>query len=174
MESFWLYCFSLLTLSLSYSSLFTISPLSSALPCPLPLPSPFLCCSAVLLEDRRNADAIYIRGMCIMRQGNPEKAMDYFKQALQFDPDHKTSRAAFRVCVCVHVRERCVCARTCVCTCVRVRICVYVRTRVCMCVCVCVHVCPCVCVRACVCVCVCMHACVCVCAKSGYIVCRIR
>lgn len=75
----------------------------SLLPSLPPLPSP-RGCSAVLLENRRNADAIYIKGMCIMRQGNPEKAVDYFKQALQFDPDHKTSLAAFRVCVCAHVQ----------------------------------------------------------------------
>ena len=96
--------------------------LCSFSPLPLPsLPSP-VSCSAVLMEDRRNADAIYIKGMCIMRQGNPEKAMEYFKQALQFDPDHKTSRGAFRVCV-----VWCVCVCVCVCACVRACKCLFVQ-----------------------------------------------
>jgi DnaJ family protein C protein 7 len=53
-------------------------------------------CNGVLLIDRRNADAIYIRGMCLLKQGNPEKATEYFRQALQLDPDHHRSRIAIR------------------------------------------------------------------------------
>ena len=54
-------------------------------------------CSGILLMDRRNVDAIYVRGMCLMKQGNEEKAVDFFRQALQLDPDHHRSRAAIKV-----------------------------------------------------------------------------
>ena len=53
--------------------------------------------SGILLMDRRNVDAIYVRGMCLMKQGNVEKAVDFFRQALQLDPDHHRSRTAIRV-----------------------------------------------------------------------------
>jgi DnaJ family protein C protein 7 len=34
--------------------------------------------------------------MCLLKQGNPEKATEYFRQALQLDPDHHRSRIAIR------------------------------------------------------------------------------
>ena len=44
-----------------------------------------------------NSEAVYVRGMCLLRQGNPEKAVEYFKQVLTLDPDNQRARQSLRV-----------------------------------------------------------------------------
>lgn len=44
-----------------------------------------------------NADAIYVRGLCLYYQDNTEKAFQHFQQVLRLAPDHSKARDALRV-----------------------------------------------------------------------------
>eukprot|EP01135_Chromosphaera_perkinsii_P002851 Nk52_evm6s229 gene=Nk52_evmTU6s229 len=48
--------------------------------------------SGVLQDDGNNAEAAYVRGVALYKQGNSEQAIAHFKRALRCDPDHKKSR----------------------------------------------------------------------------------
>ncbi|KAJ8675890.1 hypothetical protein QAD02_011676 [Eretmocerus hayati] len=43
----------------------------------------------VLHTDKQNADAIYVRGMCLYYQDNVDHAFKHFQQVLRLAPDHK-------------------------------------------------------------------------------------
>ena len=44
-----------------------------------------------------NADAIYVRGLCLYHQDNIDKAFQHFQQVLRLAPDHKKARDIYRV-----------------------------------------------------------------------------
>ena len=44
-----------------------------------------------------NADAVYVRGLCLYYQDNVDKAFQHFQQTLRLAPDHTKAREAYRV-----------------------------------------------------------------------------
>jgi len=52
--------------------------------------------SDLIRGDGTNADAIYIRGLCLYYQDNIEKAFTHFQQVLRFAPDHTKAREAYK------------------------------------------------------------------------------
>lgn len=44
--------------------------------------------NSILHVDKGNADAIYVRGLCLFYQDNVEKAFSHFQQVLRLAPDH--------------------------------------------------------------------------------------
>ena len=48
--------------------------------------------SAVLREDTNNAEATFVRGLVLYRQGNADSAKVHFQQALRLDPDYTRAR----------------------------------------------------------------------------------
>lgn len=53
--------------------------------------------SYTLLIDKQNADAIYIRGMCLYFQDNVDKAFAHFQQVLRLAPDHAKALEIYKV-----------------------------------------------------------------------------
>ncbi|XP_046859863.1 dnaJ homolog subfamily C member 7-like [Xenia sp. Carnegie-2017] len=49
--------------------------------------------NSVLRENNRNADALYVRGLCLYYQDNEEQAFKCFTNVLKIDPDHKKAKA---------------------------------------------------------------------------------
>lgn len=47
--------------------------------------------------DSTNADALYVRGLCLYYEDCIEKAVQFFVQALRMAPDHDKARLACRV-----------------------------------------------------------------------------
>ena len=47
-----------------------------------------------------NADALYVRGMCLYYQDSTEKAFQHFQEVLRRDPDHHKSKDIYRVSAC--------------------------------------------------------------------------
>lgn len=56
--------------------------------------SPF---SDILRMDSTNADALYVRGLCLYYEDCIDKAVQFFVQALRMAPDHDKARLACRV-----------------------------------------------------------------------------
>lgn len=58
-----------------------------------------ICCthSLVLASDNRNADALFVRGLCLYYDDNIEKAQQHFKHVLKMNPDHEKARETFKV-----------------------------------------------------------------------------
>lgn len=54
-------------------------------------------CSDILRMDSTNADALYVRGLCLYYEDCIEKAVQFFVQALRMAPDHEKACAACRV-----------------------------------------------------------------------------
>ncbi len=54
--------------------------------------------SDILRLDGMNADAVYVRGLCLYYQDNVEKAFQHFQQCLRLAPDHTKARDIYRVC----------------------------------------------------------------------------
>lgn len=52
----------------------------------------------ILRQDKINADAIYIRGLCLYNNDDFEKALTHFQQALRLAPDHLKAKEAYKVC----------------------------------------------------------------------------
>ncbi|PVD39415.1 hypothetical protein C0Q70_02045 [Pomacea canaliculata] len=50
----------------------------------------------ILTREGMNADAIYVRGLCLYYQDNTEKAFQHFQQVLRLAPDHSKARDALR------------------------------------------------------------------------------
>merc|ERR1712226_38028 len=50
----------------------------------------------LLRADGNNADAIYVRGLCLYYQDNVQKAFQHFQQVLRLAPDHQRARTAYR------------------------------------------------------------------------------
>lgn len=44
-----------------------------------------------------NADALYLRGLCLYYQDFPDKALTHFTRVLQADPDHTRSKESIKV-----------------------------------------------------------------------------
>lgn len=44
-----------------------------------------------------NADALFVRGLCLYHEDNIDKAQQHFRQVLKFNPDHKKARETFKV-----------------------------------------------------------------------------
>lgn len=49
--------------------------------------------------DSTNADALYVRGLCLYYEDCIDKAVQFFVQALRMAPDHEKARLACRVTV---------------------------------------------------------------------------
>lgn len=47
--------------------------------------------------DSTNADALYVRGLCLYYEDCIEKAVQFFVQALRMAPDHEKACVACRV-----------------------------------------------------------------------------
>ena len=47
--------------------------------------------------DATNADALYVRGLCLYYEDCIDKAVQFFVQALRMAPDHEKARLACRV-----------------------------------------------------------------------------
>ena len=58
--------------------------------------------SDILRMDSTNADALYVRGLCLYYEDCIEKAVQFFVQALRMAPDHDKARLACRVSNSVH------------------------------------------------------------------------
>uniref|UniRef100_A0A8C2ZTE6 DnaJ homolog subfamily C member 7 n=1 Tax=Cyclopterus lumpus TaxID=8103 RepID=A0A8C2ZTE6_CYCLU len=52
--------------------------------------------SDILRMDSTNADALYVRGLCLYYEDCIDKAVQFFVQALRMAPDHDKARLAFR------------------------------------------------------------------------------
>merc|ERR550525_1542179 len=52
--------------------------------------------NAVLQLDNMNADAIYVRGLCLYYEDNVERAFSHFTQVLRFAPDHVKAKEIYR------------------------------------------------------------------------------
>lgn len=50
----------------------------------------------ILQFDSTNADAIYVRGMCLYYQDNPEAAFTHFQHVLRLAPDHSKARQVYK------------------------------------------------------------------------------
>lgn len=53
--------------------------------------------SDILRMDSTNADALYVRGLCLYYEDCIEKAVQFFVQALRMAPDHEKARLACKV-----------------------------------------------------------------------------
>lgn len=53
--------------------------------------------SDILRMDATNADALYVRGLCLYYEDCIDKAVQFFVQALRMAPDHEKARLACRV-----------------------------------------------------------------------------
>lgn len=53
--------------------------------------------SDILRMDPTNADALYVRGLCLYYEDCIDKAVQFFVQALRMAPDHEKARLACRV-----------------------------------------------------------------------------
>ena len=51
----------------------------------------------ILREDNINADAIYIRGLCLYNKDDIDKALTHFQEALRLAPDHVKTKEAYKV-----------------------------------------------------------------------------
>merc|ERR1712012_851761 len=52
--------------------------------------------NSVLALDNLNADAIYVRGLCLYHEDNVERAFSHFTQVLRFAPDHAKAKEIYR------------------------------------------------------------------------------
>ncbi|XP_077997946.1 dnaJ homolog subfamily C member 7-like [Glandiceps talaboti] len=59
----------------------------------------------LLQFDNMNADAIYIRGLCLYYEDNIEKALQHFQQVLRLSPDHTPSRVSFKKCKMLKLKK---------------------------------------------------------------------
>ena len=57
----------------------------------------FLHYSDILQRENMNADAIYVRGMCLYYDDSIDKAFQHFQQVLRLAPDHQKAKTTYRV-----------------------------------------------------------------------------
>ena len=57
----------------------------------------FLFSSDILQREGMNADALYVRGMCLYYQDSTEKAFQHFQEVLKRAPDHHKAKDIYRV-----------------------------------------------------------------------------
>lgn len=55
--------------------------------------------------DGRNADALFVRGLCLYYEDNIEKAQQHFKHVLRMNPDHEKAKDTFKVIVYVFIQR---------------------------------------------------------------------
>lgn len=55
--------------------------------------------------DPTNADALYVRGLCLYYEDCIDKAVQFFVQALRMAPDHDKARLACRVSYIVYLKQ---------------------------------------------------------------------
>lgn len=53
--------------------------------------------SDALHIDKQNAEAIYIRGMCLYFQDDVDRAFTHFQQVLRLAPDHAKALEIYKV-----------------------------------------------------------------------------
>ena len=53
--------------------------------------------NSVLQFDNMNADAIYVRGLCLYYEDNVDRAFSHFTQVLRFAPDHVKAKEIYKV-----------------------------------------------------------------------------
>lgn len=53
--------------------------------------------SDILQREGMNADALYVRGMCLYYQDSTEKAFQHFQEVLRRAPDHHKAKDIYRV-----------------------------------------------------------------------------
>ena len=51
----------------------------------------------LLRSDSINADAIYVRGLCLYYEDNVDKAFTHFQQVLRLAPDHQKAKEVYKV-----------------------------------------------------------------------------
>lgn len=54
------------------------------------------CVTDLIRADSTNADAIYVRGLCLYHEDNVDKAILYFQQVLRLAPDHAKAKAVYK------------------------------------------------------------------------------
>ena len=47
-----------------------------------------------------NADALFVRGLCLYYEDMVDKAFTYFQQVLRLHPDHSEAKVTYKVIVC--------------------------------------------------------------------------
>ena len=52
----------------------------------------------MLQRDSLNADAIYVRGVCLYYNDSIDKAYQHFQQVLRLAPDHTKAKEIYKVC----------------------------------------------------------------------------
>ncbi|KAF6036840.1 DNAJC7 [Bugula neritina] len=57
--------------------------------------------NSVLAFDKRNADAIFVRALCLYYEDNIDKAQQHFKHVLKMNPDHEKARETFKKSKCL-------------------------------------------------------------------------
>lgn len=50
-------------------------------------------------QDKQNADAIFVLGLCQYYQNNIDRALPYFQHVLRLAPDHQKSKDMYKVSV---------------------------------------------------------------------------
>ena len=61
--------------------------------------------SDVLQFDSTNADAIYVRGLCLYYQDNTDKAFQHFQHVLKFAPDHHEAKKVYKVIFFIEYKQ---------------------------------------------------------------------
>ena len=51
----------------------------------------------LLRADHLNADAMYVRGLCLYYEDNVDKAFSHFQQVLKLAPDHTKAKEIYKV-----------------------------------------------------------------------------
>ena len=51
----------------------------------------------LLRSDSMNADAMYVRGLCLYYEDFVDKAFTHFQQVLRLAPDHQRAKATYKV-----------------------------------------------------------------------------
>ena len=60
--------------------------------------------NSVLQFDNMNADAIYVRGLCLYYEDNVDRAFSHFTQVLRFAPDHAKAKEIYKVGAAFDIR----------------------------------------------------------------------
>ena len=60
----------------------------------------------LLRADSMNADAMYVRGLCLYYEDNVDKAFSHFQQVLRLAPDHAKAKVTYKVSNPVRIEKR--------------------------------------------------------------------
>lgn len=50
----------------------------------------------IVMKEQTNADALFVRGMCLYYQDQADKAFPHFQRVLQFSPDHHKAKSFYK------------------------------------------------------------------------------